>query len=929
MTPFLKQVAAHYHTEGQLDRRCFIFPNKRALAFFRKYLGDEVMAAGVPVIAPQMLTMNDFFYRLSGKAPTDKVHLLIKLHECYSRLNPKAEALDDFIFWGDVLLSDFDDVDKYLVDPSGVFTNVSQFKGMKDDLSYLTDVQEKAVERFLSHFQKEGRIKTEFRKIWDILLPLYNDFRSRLEEDGLSYEGQVYRGIASRLADETAVDVLSGSFPDTDKFIFVGLNALNECEKALMRKAANAGIAEFCWDYSGDMISDSHNKSSLFLSSFVKEFPQAFRLREENSIPRFRAISVPSAIGQAKQLPALLRETGQVPGIETAIILPDETMLVPVLNSIPAEIKALNVTMGYSMSGSALWSLMNDIASMQLHIREKDGKLFFYHKQVRAIFSNSLIKTVLSDEEKEKVSAIRREVKYYIPSADLSGTMLFNLIFRKAGDDIHAIEDYQQDIITHIATLIRGNEKMALELDFAKDLYQAIGRLKAYDLPVKPATYFRLLGQLVSGSAVPFKGEPLKGLQIMGPLETRALDFENVIILNCNEGVFPRHTVSSSFIPPELRKAFGLPTYEFQDAVWAYYFYRLVHRARSVTMLYDSRSEGTKSGEESRYVKQLELHFGMPVERYTAKSPIRKGAVADGIAKTREHLDILHGKALSASALQNYLSCKAKFHYHSVCGLKEEEEVSESLDAGMLGNVFHKTMQEIYSHGSSITAAWLKQQIGAPERIRDCVRKHIMDELHTFEVTGRNIIFEDMVCRYVLQVLKRDLELLGRYGVPSFHILGLERRCTKRIGGFDFVGYIDRMDSFSPGEVRIVDYKTGKVTDEDFIITEDNAGDVVAALFGDRNDKRPKIALQLYLYDVFARDIKSVAGKRLVNSIYQTSRLFVKEVEEVALNDRFCSLMEESLGRLLDEIDDLSVPWTRTADTKVCEYCDFKNICGR
>ena len=929
MTPFLKQVASHYHSEGSLDRKCFIFPNKRSLTFFKKYLGDAVRQSGVPVTAPLMLTMNEFFFILAERKSADRVHLLLRLYDSYRKFNARAESLDDFIFWGDVLLSDFDDVDKYLVDASGIFTNVAQFKGMRDSFSYLTPTQEEAVRRFVSHFEKDGRIKAEFRHIWDLLLPLYRDFRESLDREGLSYEGQVYRSTVERMNEESAPDVLARSFPDADKFIFVGLNALNECEKTLMRKCANAGMAEFCWDYSGPMTTDRNNKSSLFLSSFIQEFPQAFELQDDNDIPRIRVISVPSTVGQAKQLPALLSEQPGIPGIDTAIILPDEKMLVPVLNSIPGDISKLNVTMGYAMSGSSLWSLMNDIAAMQLHIREREGEILFYHKQVRAIFSNSLFKTVLSEEEKDRVKSVKDESRYYIPMEKLGGTPLFDRIFKPAGEDVQSIAQYQQDIISSLAPQIRDNAGMSLELDFARDLYLAIGKLKSYGPDIKPVTYYRLLGQVAAGMAVPFKGEPLEGLQIMGPLETRALDFDNVIILNCNEGIFPRHSVRESFIPPELRKAFGLPTYEHQDAVWAYYFYRLIRRAKQVTMLYDSRAEGTRSGEESRYIKQLELHFGVPVERFTAKAPLRHTDNSDDIPKTEAHIEALRSGHLSATALENYLKCQAKFYYKSVCGLKEDEDVNESLDSGTMGTVFHNTMEELYNHRESITAAYLRSLLSDRERIKECVDRHIMETLRTFEISGRNLLFEDMVCRYVVRVLSSDLELLDRYGVPSFKILGLERKVSRTIGGFKFVGYIDRLDSFSPGEVRIVDYKTGKVTDNDFIINEDNAEKVVGDLFGDNVKERPNIALQLYLYDIMSRGLEEVRGRSIVNSIYQPARLFTNEVENVALNDRFCTLMDGKVNALLEQIADTGRPWTRTKDAKSCSYCKFRNICGR
>lgn len=952
MTPFLKQVAAHYFAQGQVERKCFIFPNQRAKSFFKKWLCEEVAASGIgPVVAPVMLTMNDFFYRLAGATGTDRIVLLLELFDRYCELNDKAESLDDFIFWGDVLLSDFDDVDKYLVNASGLFANVSDFKSIQDTYSYLTDEQVAAIKRFLAHFRSDGGltvdlgsenekdVKVKFLRIWDILFKLYTNFNTSLREKGIRYEGQVYREVAEKASREPVVDLLSEQVPECSKFVFVGLNALNECEKLLMSRMRDAGVAEFCWDYSSSMIRDEANKSSMFLSRNIIDFPQASKLDKEGlPTPEINVLSVPSGIGMAKQLPEILRRLPQpAPGLETAIVLPDEGLLLPVLNSIPESIKDLNVTMGYPMGASELWSLMNDVAALQMHLRCKDGKWMFYHRQVWSIFSNAVFKSVITEEGKEVVDKARKGVKYYISQEELAGDPVLELIFKPAVTDtaakdpaaITAIQDYQQALLAGIGTRLKSIPDMRVEIDFARACYLAIDKLKLRPLPILPATYFRLLGQLISQAAVPFHGEPLKGLQIMGPLETRALDFDNVVILSCNEGMFPRRSVSSSFIPPELRKGFGLPTYEFQDAVWAYYFYRMIQRAGSVWMLFDSRTEGLKGGEESRYIKQLELHFGLPVKRFVVKAPIECGADPGDIKKTEAHLRLIREGHLSASSLQNYLSCPAKFYYSSVEKLKEDDEVEESLDAGSIGNVFHETMEILYKGKQYVTAAYLDELLADTDRIKSIVDGQIKEQLHTFEITGRNIIFEDVVCRYVQQALHRDKELLGSYGTDRFRILGIEEHLGETIGNFKFVGIADRIDSFKEGEIRIVDYKTGRVEDDDFLIDESNAAGVVDKLFGPDNNKRPKIALQLYLYDRFVSKDRRFMNMDIVNSIYQTSRLFVNEVENVALNDRFCELMSDRLDGLLSEIEDLERPWTRTGDTKTCEYCDFKMICGR
>lgn len=946
MDPFLKQVVRHYHSQGGVSRLCFIFPNRRSQVFFTKHLGEAVKHSGIPVAAPKMFTIKDFFYRVSDESSSDRVSLLLELYESYSHLNKNTESLDDFVFWGDVLLGDFDDVDKYLVDPFRLFTNVSDFKEIQDTYSYLTENQRKAVEDFVSHFRSDGKltvnlesdnpnVKERFLRIWNLLFPLYKDFRERLSGKGMAYEGMVYRALAERIKTESASDVLGEAFKDVDKYVFVGLNALNECEKTVMRRMKNAGIAEFCWDYSSRLIKDPLNKSSFFMSKNVEEFPQSFTLDPDGlKDPEIEVISVPSSVGQTKLIPGLIKNE------EHAIVLPDESLLIPVLNSIPPRIQDINVTMGYPMQGSSFFEFMTIVSAMQMHLRRKDGEWYFYHSQVWTVFSSSLFRKAIKDDSAaaEKVKGIKKGMKYYIPMAELNGHPVFDLVFKPvvtdpkaaSSEQISRLCEYQRSVIKGIAALLTDDPGMAVELEFAKAVYDSVNILKAKNLNVLPATYFRLLNQLLAPVSVPFNGEPLKGLQIMGPLETRSLDFKNVVILSCNEGMFPRRSVSSSFIPPELRKGFDLPNYEFQDAVWAYYFYRLIQRAEKVTLIYDSRTEGLKNGEESRYIKQLEYHFGLPMKRRFSKSSASIKAEVKDVPKTAEDVEAVRNAYLSASALKNYLDCPAMFYYKTVKGLKKKDEVSEDLDAGMLGNVYHQTMQILYGpEGRTVTKANLKSLLGNRGEIKETAKKLILEQLHSFEVTGRNLVVEDVIVEYVVKTIERDIELLDETGSDGFRILGLEKKFLQEIDGLHFIGYVDRMDVLRPGEVRIVDYKTGKVEDKDVNISDENAKAVVDALFGNDNNGRPKIAFQLFLYDLFCRQDTRVKGFRMVNTIYPPANLFTEPVKDVPVSEEFMKLTEERLHSLLMEITSLDVPFKRTDNDKTCSWCDFRMICGR
>ena len=978
MTPFLQQVARHYFAAADIERQCFIFPNRRSAVFFKKYLqeavADPAANAGAfghegvarPVVLPRLLTINDFFQQLYGTPVADRVTLLLELYESYRGLNPKAEPLDDFIFWGDVILGDFGDVDKYLVDPKQLFTNVAELRDMQDTLSYLSPEQEAAIKGFLSHFRtgvrtdgEEPSVKARFLQVWNLLYPLYQDFRKRLADKGLSYEGMVYRTVAEKVGETPVADLLKERFPLADGFVFVGLNALNECEKTVLRRMRDARVAEFCWDWCSPMVRDPRNRSALFMAKNASDFKMAWALEKEEKVPEIEVISVPSSVGQAKQLPQILQEAGA--GLQTAIVLPDEAMLMPVLNSIPEDVPDINVTMGFPMTGSEVYVLMDEIAAMQLHLRQSGGQAHFYHKQVWNILSSSIFSRLAGPEGQEKIRTIRAAARYYIPQSDLSGLPLFDVVFQavvtkpKEADagQIGALQAYQIQVLRFLGPLLCEDPDMVQEAEFARRYLECIRRLQGMSLAVQPATYARLLGQLLSGESVPYNGEPLGGLQIMGPLETRALDFRNLVILSCNEGVFPRRSVSSSFIPPELRKGFGLPTYEYQDAVWAYYFYRMIQRADKVWLLYDSRTEKMKPGEESRYIKQLRYHYRLPLKQSVAKARISRAAAAEEFPKPADFPERLKATRLSASSLQNWLACPAKFYYGTIEKLRPEAEVAESLDAGMLGNVYHATMRALYLGDKAmdpafkmdrdsvaesirsgalvplteVTEAYLKKWLGRKEEIRARIDSLVREELHSSEIAGRNLVLADIISQYVVKTLERDRALLKERGKDRFRILGLELARTWEFEGYKFFGFIDRMDSFEKGEVRIVDYKTGRVEEKDVRIDSGNAAAVTDLLFGPDNGKRPKIALQLFLYDMYVAS--ETQGQRVVNAIYPAAKLFSEDIRTAEVCPEFCDLVRERLKELLAQMADPAIPIRRTDDRKTCEYCDFKLICGR
>ena len=976
MIPFLKQVAEHYYNLDGIGDRCFIFPNRRSLVFFKKYLTEAVVAAAEkPMLMPRLMTVSEFFQNVSPVSVADRVTLLVTLYECYAKLNRNAEPLDEFIFWGDILLGDFNDVDKYLADPKQLFANVADFKSIQDDFSHLSDRQREAIKAFARHFTEKTVRKSDnpkakdvslaFLQIWNLLLPLYHEYNKVLARKGLAYEGMVYRRL-TEMTENASVDQLLLKAYGKSSYVFVGLNALNECERTVMARMRDAGIAEFCWDYTGKMISDPLNKSSYFMARNVKEFKPAFETdAEELPLPTFNVLGVPSSYGQTKQVSRILAEADvkSAPS-DCAVVLPDEGLLMPLLNSVPPEVQDINVTMGYPMSASELWTLMADIMKMQIHVRRKGDDCRFYHKHVWNVFSSALFRKLMEGDDmkpcRDRVAQIKQETKYYISYKDLSGFPLLDVVFQPVVEDmasadksqIKRLAEYQQRVITYMAPCLAGSLDVALEAEFAKEYWCVVNRLKAMDLEIQPVTYVKLLESLLAVISVPFAGEPLKGLQIMGPLETRALDFRNVVILSCNEGMFPRRSVSSSFIPPELRRGFGLPTYEYQDAVWAYYFYRLISRAENVWLVYDSRTEGIKGGEESRYIKQLRYHFGVHMNEFVSDAePGLPSKEITSVEKTPEILEQLSSRTLSPSALQNYIDCPMRFYYYTIARLKKEKEVAELMDPAMIGTVYHNTMWALFTSEeemrsdkvydkrdrkpepmAKVTKEYLESWKNRDKDIRRKVESLMREELGVDEIVGRNLVTVSVIVRYVQETVKRDIELLDHHGAGYFKIVGLERPLKANLYGQEFYGVADRIDRIGESPfVRMVDYKSGKDDPSVLATDQTNAEQMAKMIFGEEKDngKKVKAGLQFFVYDKMLEANGIAELGNVANTMYATASLFSDAPQVCVLNPVFAQEMDSRLENLINEIRNPHNPFEMTSDESKCKMCDFRMICGR
>lgn len=942
MKHFLELVARAYvkQQEVELGDCCFVFPNRRSAIFFSKYLGQE---AGKPVFSPKILTINDLMTDLSGLRPVDKISALYGLYKAYADLKwpgqTPVERFDDFVYWGDVFLGDFDDVDKYLVDARSLFTTINDLKEIDAGYEFLSPEQKKAIADFwrsvIDHYEgAESDKRTPFRTTWSVLYQLYCSFRESLEKEGLGYEGMIYRRVAEMLKGEGAEkDAMEARLGRYKRIVFVGLNALNACEKVLLNIIRDHLDGDFYWDFEDKRTKDPSNKSSLFLRENVKNYPSKYQL--EASLPakqEFRTISVSSGVAQSFVAGDILRELAceqDFDPFETAVVLPDERLLLPMLGAIPGEIEQINVTMGFPLAQSNAATFISFLE--RLHRNKKvtdDGRCSFYHRDVVSLLNHPF----LSDEKaaKDLVARITAQNLIYVEDADLKEGLL-GLVFR----DVKELSDlpaYQ------IAILDAVEGKLSrVDREFVYHLRAAVTRLQSLAIPVaEESTYYKLLGQLLSVISIPFRGEPLAGLQVMGPLETRALDFKNVIILSVNEGVFPRRTVSNSFIPYNLRLGFGLPNYEFQDALSSYYFYRSIARAEKVFLLYDARTEGLQTGEPSRFIKQLKYHYDE--ELNFSEAPIVLGSNEQETpsivkAKTPEVMKILHQRYLekdargyrkpfSASALNTYLDCPVRFYYQYVERVAEAEEVTEELDAGLFGSIFHYVMEMLYKPfvGQELSAQHIRAMAEDEKRIRALIMAGFAEKARIHSLRGRNLILNELLLNYVKKVLEHDAEvapfILKGTEANGFATLALE-------GGrsVDLTGVIDRKD-LRNGKPCIIDYKTGSL-----------GGKIKADLdrmFEREGKDRPTISLQLFLYALLAQaedptlDIKdlSLCIHGLLEVFKQDYVLIEQKISEPLLDE-----FKERLKELIEEILNPAIPF-EAKDPK-CDYCNYKLLCNK
>ena len=959
MESFLKLVAAdlYKHTEGNLAHTAVVFPNKRAGLFFNEYLAQESES---PIWSPAYVSISELFRSLSPWEVGDPVKLVCELYKIFRRETQSTETLDDFYFWGEMLISDFDDADKNKVDTDKLFSNLQDLRNIMDDYTFIDDEQEEAIRQFFQNFSIERRtaLKERFISLWNVLGNIYKGFRESLASQNIAYEGMMYRHVIEHLD----VDKLP-----YEKYVFVGFNVLNKVEHTLFTQLKDAGKAVFYWDYDEFYMKENRqavtHEAGEFIRRNLRDFPsplsgELFKNLSKPKEVHYIASSTENA--QARYLPQWIRNNLTTPEKETAVVLCNEALLQPVLHSLPAEVKHVNITMGFPLSQTPVYSFL--IALLELHTHGfnfKSGRYTF--QSVVTLLKHPYTRQLTGQAELLEKELTRNNRFYPLPGElgkDEFLTRLFTPLSGNLNLCIRLSETLQQ-----VASIYQANTSGTEDTDAFNQLYRE-SLFKAYttinrfrtlieedELTVQSETFRRLLVKILSTTNIPFHGEPAIGMQVMGVLETRNLDFRHLVLLSVNEGQLPKSGGDSSFIPYNLRKAFGMTTIEHKIAVYAYYFYRLLQRAERITLMYNTSSDGLNRGEWSRFMLQFLIEWPHPITRQfleAGQSP--QGTSSITVEKTpdvmRQMQSLFDVRAnpkakFSPSALNYYLDCPLKFYYRYVAGLSAPDEVSAEIDSATFGSIFHYAAEHIYkdltTHGKVINKEALETLLRNEVKLQDYVDTAFkklffnVPQNEKPEYNGVQLINSAVIARYLKQLLQNDL----RYAPFTFIASEMEVdepidiQTPKGVIKSRIGGIIDRMDS-KDGTLRIVDYKTGG--------DADTPPHVESLFIPDK--KRSNYVFQTFLYAAIMcrkQPTMKIAPALLYihRAATETYSLVIqmgeprKPKEAVEDFSKYEKEYRERLQGLLEEIFNPEKSFTQTEIIEKCTYCDFKALCKR
>jgi CRISPR/Cas system-associated exonuclease Cas4 (RecB family) len=924
---FLDRVAADLYAKlgDTLGQAVIIFPNKRPASYLIQALADIVASH---IEAPAIFSIEEFIASHSTYRLPDTLELLFQLFEIYRKYRPE-EDFDRFYGWGSMLLKDYDEIDRYLVDTDKLFSNLAAIKELESNFMPTEDQK-----MFWDSFgdTEATALQARFMEIWDVVRQVYTDFKVQLHEQSLAYTGMSYRQVADLALSDSKVF-------SAGKYIFVGFNALSRSEEVIIQSLLDKGKALIYWDADNYYISNRREEAGHFIRKSMKRLQgyneQLFTDSLATEKKSIHIVGVPLQVGQAKTLGVELKNYYQhltVP-VSTGIVLPDENILLPVLHALPELPEKLSVSAGYPLKLTAFFSLIENVISLQDNYNYENGS--YYYKDVAAILTHSLVRDGAPEEINSLLKSIEKNQLIYVSQQELdkyAKTEIIRIIFepvRNTGTLISYFNRILQE-------LRKSNQRTAsaelVNLDEFQSVFEYLSTfLLRQKIDVSRGIFLRLLREAVSNRKIALSEDTTSPLQVLGMLETRCLNFDTIFFLSANEGVLPAGKMNSSYIPYDLRKAFGLPTADEQDALYAYYFLRLIQGAKEIFLIYNSET-GSRGEEKSRYIRQIE-HFlqrenpNLELHYRFYSLPLRnQPAQAITIQKDQQYFDALHDKntrnGLSPSFISSYYVCPLKFTLQYIVQLKPQEEISEDLEAAEFGTFFHATMEEIYKEliGETVTAEILEKKRNGLTLIMERVLKTYSASRQE-NMLSRNSLALETIRVLIEKTLEKDI------AYAPFRILSTESllQHTLHMEDTEFPsiqlqGTIDRVDE-KGGTIRIVDYKTGHVNRKYFNYTEPEE-----QLSAD-NKEAFQTLFYTWLYHKNYNTTQlqpTLLALRKVAEGYQTIN-----AKDGPLTDSNFSAFEKKLKETIAMILDKETLITQTDDHAFCAFCNYNNICLR
>lgn len=1013
MKPFIHHVAKSLLEKygNNLANVTVVFPNKRASLFLNEEL---ILQSGNHAIwSPAYLTISELFRQNSNLVVADNILLVCELYKHYIAATGTNEELDDFFGWGELMLSDFDDLDKNMGDASLIFENTEQLHDY-DDASYLTEEQREVLKRFFSNLKDAGdsTLRNNFTKLWNNLFSIYSSFRQSLANKSLAYEGMLYRDVVER----NAISVSPNHI-----YVFVGFNLLQKAEQKLFETIAREAHAEFYWDYDNYYMND--NEAGKYIKQNMQAFPNELAGKEGiydnfhgKSNISFVASSTDDA--QMRYVSQWLTPERIKAGKRTAIVLCDETQLPTVMHCLPGNgdtdaecgVTDVNITTGYPLSHTPATTLINNIFAIKAEGYSKSRNALrlsvleplMRHPYMKFISPNSetLLASWINDHTfyptLQEASVDEQLNDIFTPLSNPDDAPSVNESMRLHCEEIlSCIQRTLKTTSLNIAAIIKSRDeqdsdsqdsdaeasKTPVSIPFnSRDiqlvqesiyrLYQIVGRVLALvqsgELIVSVSTMKSLLYQIIRSSSVPFHGEPIMGIQVMGILETRNLDFDHVLLLSCNEGMLPKTVNDASFIPHAVRHAHSLTTIDNKVAIFAYYFYRLLQRAGDVTITYNDTSSNIKRNEMSRFMLQIMAESKLKIQNFTLTSELEVTSLQKHeIAKDKNVVALMESmKHISPTALNNYLSCQLRFFYRHVCGIKDSEDdlLDDEIDNKSFGTIFHRAMELLYLTDEEadekvsfkprvLTRSFFEAIEKDPSKILRTIDRALCEKLFNKkydshfvmpELDGLQLINRDIIIRLVKNIVSFDKE-----NAP-ITLLGLEKNIKQKFTlqttngpkQLNIIGVIDRLDCINiEGNeyIRVIDYKTGSKSKtlpssiEDMFKPQDEFASpnkhgyylqtllyclILSSMASEKAIIGSKSVAPALLYPAFARE----------NGYSPILKMDKAEITDASV---FYEEFMSRLQSLLNEIFDYTKPFRPTSQAKQCEKCFYRNFCGK